>query len=100
MLAPDVVLIADGGGRCRPRRHPMVGADKLVAVLTAGSRFSPQLAVTPVWLNGAPAGRIDLDGELDTAVSLIVEDGRITRIYAIRNPHKLARLDNEAALTR
>jgi RNA polymerase sigma-70 factor (ECF subfamily) len=47
-----------------------------------------------------PAGRIDLAGELDTAVSLVVADGRITRIYAIRNPHKLARLDEEATLSR
>jgi hypothetical protein len=42
----------------------------------------------------------DLAGELDTAVSLVVEDGRVTRIYAIRNPHKLARLDEEATLSR
>lgn len=39
-------------------------------------------------------------GEIDTAVSLVVEDGRITRIYAVRNPHKLAGLDGVAALTR
>ena len=45
-------------------------------------------------------GRIDLAGELDTAISLVVADGRITRIYAIRNPHKLARLDEEATLSR
>jgi hypothetical protein len=32
--------------------------------------------------------------------SLVVADGRITRIYAIRNPHKLARLDEEAKLSR
>ena len=51
-------------------------------------------------LNGAPAVRIDLAGELDTAVSLVVADGRITRIYAMRNPHKLARLDEEATLSR
>jgi hypothetical protein len=30
-----------------------------------------------VWLNGAPAGRIELDGELG-ALSLVVEDGRVT----------------------
>jgi hypothetical protein len=46
------------------------------------------------------AGRIDLAGELDTAVSLVVADGRITRVYAMRNPHKLARLDEEATLSR
>ena len=33
------------------------------------------------------------------AVSLAVENGRITRIYAISNPHKLARLDGVAAIT-
>jgi RNA polymerase sigma-70 factor (ECF subfamily) len=53
-----------------------------------------------VWLNGAPAGRIDLAGALDTAISVAVADGRITRIYAVRNPHKLASLDEEATLTR
>ena len=50
----------------------------------------------PTWLNGAPALRIDPGGELDSAVSLTVEGGRITRIYAIRNPHKLAGLDKVA----
>ena len=53
-----------------------------------------------MWLNGAPAARIDPGGELDTAVSLVVEGGRITRIYAVRNPHKMARLDEETALSR
>jgi hypothetical protein len=53
-----------------------------------------------VWLNGAPAGRIDLAGELNTAVTFVVEDGRIARIYAIRNPHKLGWLEKVAELRR
>jgi hypothetical protein len=61
---------------------------------------APDAVVGTVWLNGAPAGRIDLAGEIDTAVSLVVAEGWITRIYAIRNPHKLARLDEEATLSR
>lgn len=48
--------------------------------------------------HGAPGALIDIDGEVAAAVSLTVENGRITRIYAILNPHKLARLDAEAAL--
>ena len=32
-------------------------------------------------------------------MSIAVEDGRITHVYAIRNPHKLAHLDGVAALT-
>ena len=53
-----------------------------------------------VWLNGSPAVRIDIGDEINTAVSLAVENGRITRIYAVRNPHKLASLHGIAALTR
>jgi hypothetical protein len=52
-----------------------------------------------VWLNGAPAGRVEFDGEV-AAVSLVVENGRITRIYAVRNPWKLARLDEPVELAR
>jgi RNA polymerase sigma-70 factor (ECF subfamily) len=67
------------------------------------SRFSaeaPGIRVETTWLNGAPALRIDSGGEFDAAVSLTVEEGRITRIYAIRNPHKLAGLDRVSFLTR
>jgi len=56
--------------------------------------------VLPMWLNGAPAMRLDLAGELDTAVSLVLDGGRITGIYAVRNPDKLARLGAEARLSR
>ena len=53
-----------------------------------------------MWLNGAPAARVDLGGTLDTAISLVVEDGKVSRIFAIRNPHKLAHLAEEATLSR
>lgn len=43
--------------------------------------------------------RFELDGRLDTVVSLVIEDGRISRIYAVRNPRKLARLGEEATLS-
>jgi RNA polymerase sigma-70 factor (ECF subfamily) len=54
---------------------------------------------TTVWLNGAPAGRIEIDGE-PTAISLVVENGRVTHIYVMRNPRKLKRLDEPAQLAR
>jgi RNA polymerase sigma-70 factor (TIGR02957 family) len=101
VLAPEVVLISDGGGLVPAARKPIEGADKLVAVIAAGfTRLSAELTGTPVWLNGAPGARIDIDGEVAAAVSLTVENGRITRIYAIWNPHKLARLGKEARLSR
>ena len=39
-------------------------------------------------------------GEVAAAISLTVEDGRITRVYAVSNPHKLARLGTESAIAR
>ena len=100
VLAPDVVLVADGGGEVAAVRHPIVGRDRVARLLSRFQTLAPDAVVGTVWLNGAPAGRIDLAGELDTAVSVVVADGRITRIYAIRNPHKLAQLDEVAALSR
>ncbi len=53
-----------------------------------------------MWLNGAPAGRLEFDGELSGAVSLVVENGHVTRVYLMRNPRKLARLDEPVEFTR
>ncbi len=100
VLAPDVVLIADGGGQVAAIRRPVLGSDRVAALLSRFKTVAPEAVLATVWLNGAPAVRVDLAGELNTAVSLVVADGRISRIYAIRNPHKLARLDEEAMLSR
>ena len=100
VLAPDVVLVADGGGVVPAAIRPVSGAKTVARLLSGFSALAPGAPVGTTWLNGAPALRIDPSGEFDTAVSLTVEGGRITRIYAIRNPHKLARLDEEATLSR
>ena len=100
VLAPEVVLVADGGGEVAAFRRPVEGRDQVAAMLSRFRALSPDAVVGTAWLNGAPAVRIDLAGEPDTAVSLVVAEGRITRIYAIRNPHKLARLDEETTLSR
>jgi ketosteroid isomerase-like protein len=100
VLAPDVVLVADGGGEVVAVPRPVVGRDRVATLLSRFKMVAPDAVVGTVWLDGAPAGRIDRAGELNTAVSLVVADGRITRIFAIRNPHKLARLDDEATVSR
>ena len=101
VLAPDVTLVADGGGVAAALRVPLVGAQPIGRALAHfGKRMPDGATVTPTWLNGAPAARLDVAGVLDTAISLVIEDGRITRIYAVRNPHKLAWLDREAPLSR
>ncbi|HEU5083395.1 MAG TPA: RNA polymerase sigma-70 factor [Acidimicrobiales bacterium] len=99
VLAPDVVVVADGGGLVAAARRPIVGAER-VARFLVGAAGIQDFATTAIWLNGAPGARIDIGGELDTVVSVTVEDGRITNVYAIRNPHKLSALREVAQLAR
>ncbi|GAA3476150.1 RNA polymerase sigma-70 factor [Streptomyces yanii] len=99
VMAPDVVLIADGGGLVAAALEPVDGIELVAPLLARAHRVVSAFDTTAVWLNGAPAGRIEFDGE-PSAVSVVVEDGRITRIYVVRNPRKLTRLDEPAELTR
>jgi RNA polymerase sigma-70 factor (ECF subfamily) len=101
VLAPDVALVADGGGVVQAVVHPVVGAKKVANLLRPFNRLAPDAEILPVLLNGAVGVRIVglVDGA-DTAISFVVEDGRISRIYAIRNPAKLGRIDAEATLSR
>ncbi|HYP46440.1 MAG TPA: RNA polymerase sigma-70 factor [Propionibacteriaceae bacterium] len=100
VLAPDVVVVADGGGLVAAARRPIVGAERVAAYLSKLPRLAPEAVVDTLWLNGALGGRVMVDGELNTVISFVVQDGRILRLYAVRNPHKLSRLDHETALAR
>jgi RNA polymerase sigma-70 factor, ECF subfamily len=98
VLAPDVVMISDGGGVVAAARKPVTGVDRVATVLARAMRL-PDVAATTVWVNGMPGLRFSY-GDVTSAVSLVVEDGRITRIYAIANPDKLRWLDTTADLRR
>ena len=99
VLAPDVVLVTDGGGVKKAALRPILGRDKVLRFLDAVSAGLEAVADVVV-VNGAPALRIVLDGELDTVASMVVEDGLVTGLYVVRNPAKLARLDTVVTLTR
>lgn len=100
VLAPDVVLVADGGGLAPTARRPVEGSERVAAFLSRFSQFAPGAEIATLLLNGAVAAWIDPAGELNTAVTFAFEGGRIARIYAIRNPHKLGRLEQVAELRR
>ena len=99
VMSPDVVLVADGGGFVSAALRPIHGAELVAPLLARAHRVVDTLKTAAVWLNGEPAGRIEFDGE-PAALSLVVENGQVTRIYVVRNPHKLTRLDETAELTR
>ena len=98
VIAPNVVLIADGGGVVRAARKPLVGAETVVAFLARVADL-PELVATTARFNGMPGARFDVNGDV-TAVSVVIENDLITRIYAIRNPNKLGRVEEEAELRR
>ncbi|UOE44131.1 RNA polymerase sigma-70 factor [Agromyces larvae] len=102
VLAPDVVSVADGGGKVRgAARHPIVGADRIARYLVGGlAKLGRPYLASVEWVNGAPGLRMEVEGELVGVVSVDVEGGKITRIYSIANPDKLGRLDEEAVLSR
>jgi RNA polymerase sigma-70 factor (ECF subfamily) len=100
VLAPDVVVIADGGGLAPAARRPIVGRDRVVAYLSRFPDLVPEVEIATPLVNGGVAVRIDPGGELETAITFAIEDGRITHMYAMRNPHKLGRLDEVADLRR
>ena len=100
VLAPDVVVVADSGGLAPAARRPVVGRKRVAAALSHFPELTPGVGITTLLVNGAVAARIDPGGEFDTAITFVVEDGRITRMYAMRNPHKLGRLDEVAELRR
>jgi len=97
VLAPDVVLVGDGGGVKRAALAPVVGADTVAHVL---GRIASVAALQPVEINGHPALMVRLAEELDTVIAVRIDDGLITGIYAVRNPAKLSRLERETALRR
>ncbi|GAA1752319.1 RNA polymerase sigma-70 factor [Agromyces humatus] len=102
VLAPDVVSVADGGGFVRgAARRPILGADKIARYLLGGlAKLGVPFEARPTWVNGHPAIRGEVDGELAGAVCFEIEGGRITRIFSIANPNKLGRLDEATELVR
>jgi RNA polymerase sigma-70 factor, ECF subfamily len=92
ILAEDVVLYADGGGKRVAALNPIFGADKVVRFLAGAVSKGGALATTQVRsaiVNGL-AGLVlrEQDGSIDT-MAFEHRDGRIVAVYVTRNPDKL-----------
>ncbi|MEE1796416.1 RNA polymerase sigma-70 factor [Streptomyces sp. BE308] len=100
VLAPDIVLMSDGGGIKQAALRPITGADKVTRFMIGGlGKNKRPVTVTPTVVNGSPALLVHLDGEIDGVVAVRVEDSRITGLYYVRNPEKLSRVASETRLT-
>ena len=101
ILAPDVVLLSDGGGVKQALLRPVVGANRVARLLGVGiPRLVGAVSVEPVQINGGPALIVRLDGEIDNVVAVRIDDGLITGLYIVRNPQKLSHVQRETALRR
>jgi RNA polymerase sigma-70 factor (TIGR02957 family) len=96
LLAQDVALHADGGGKVPALARPVNGRKRVARTLSAGmaalARRGVRIQVTEV--NGQPgAMAIDAQDRLVAVMGLDIADGQIQAIHSIANPDKLRHLD-------
>ncbi|MGW0704945.1 RNA polymerase sigma-70 factor [Streptomyces sp. NPDC002643] len=100
VLAPDVVMINDGGGVKQAALRPILGADKVSRFIVGGiTKTGATITFDPTVVNGSPALFLRKDGEIDGVVAFRVENDRVTGLYYVRNPEKLTRFEAETPLT-
>jgi RNA polymerase sigma-70 factor (ECF subfamily) len=93
MMADDVQLVADGGGKVNSFRHILHGAGRVAGVYWSLEHQSPgKVAYRPAQVNGEPGLLRYVDGKIESAQAFSVEDGRIVAVFVMRNPDKLAAL--------
>ncbi|WP_245677007.1 RNA polymerase sigma-70 factor [Nocardia acidivorans] len=100
VLAPDVVLMSDGGGITQAALRPITGAESVVRFILGGiGKTDAAIVIDPLVLNGGPALRFRLDDVLDGVMAFRVAGDRIDGLYFVRNPQKLTRVATETPLT-
>jgi len=93
MLAPDVVWTADSGGKASAARRPVIGADKVARMVIGivGRGFQlPDVRAEMAMCNAAPAMVLHSGDRLEGIFTVEIVDGKISNVYAMRNPDKLA----------
>jgi Sigma-70, region 4 len=104
LLAADVGMWSDGGGKASAARRPLLGRDQVLTFLTglhrtavtAGAIQDGSLTIEDV--NFEPALILRLRGRLESVFVLSIEDDAVSGIRVVRNPDKLARIDRQLTL--
>lgn len=100
VLAPEVVLLTDGGGVKQAALRPIIGADKVVRFIVGVlDKANGTVTADPAVINGNSALVVRLDGEIDGVIAFRVDSARVTGLYYVRNPQKLTRIESETPLT-
>jgi RNA polymerase sigma-70 factor (ECF subfamily) len=103
MLAPNVTWTADSGGKAIAAPRPVVGADKVAALVMGFFRMGrrpPDVRIKTVTCNSMPAIVAYIGDRLESVFLIEIVDGKITNFYAIRNPDKLAAIAAPRTISR
>ncbi|MEE1770173.1 RNA polymerase sigma factor SigJ [Streptomyces sp. JV185] len=89
LLDPAAVMTADGGGMVGTVLRPVEGGGRIAQYMVAIADKAPGLELLERSVNGVPGLVAQRAGVVMTVASFDVSEGRITRIWAVRNPEKL-----------
>ncbi|CAM5648963.1 RNA polymerase sigma factor SigJ [Streptomyces afghaniensis] len=89
LLDPAAVMTADGGGMVGTVLRPVEGGARIAQYMVAIADKAPGLELLERTVNGVPGLVAQRDGVVMTVAAFDVSDGRVTRIWAVRNPEKL-----------
>lgn len=93
ILATDVVVLSDGGGKAYASTRPVVGFDRVSRlILGVRTKFWSDVQLHRLYVNRVPGFAV-ITGDTPTSVVTFdfTPDGRIDSIYIMRNPDKLVR---------
>ena len=99
MLARDVAMYSDGGGKATAARRPLVGRDEVLNLLIGLHRTAeaagvlPDAALSIEDVNSEPALVVRVGPRLESIFVLSIDEGEILEMRVMRNPDKLVRID-------
>lgn len=96
LLADDVVLHSDGGGKVFAFLRPITGLDHVLRMYGGLYRkLGPGWTqfIRPAWIDGLPGYVSRERGAILQTTAFAIENGKITAIYMMRNPDKLTHVD-------
>jgi len=95
LLAEDVTLWADGGGKARGSlMHPLSGREAIARFMLASRRFvvPETMRIDLCEINGAPSAILRENGLARVVMTFEISEGQIQQMHFIANPDKIGRL--------